>query len=158
MPLLPAKLTILDVDDVERFASQIVRFSGLDLSHHEREDLTAYLIETAWELSLRYDPAGVSSFRIWARRTLRLRCVDWVRSHRGRTKWSFAAGSYERPRTRLVSLDNGVGSADDRLGEALAACDGDPASGRDSDLRGLFAGRDRQRARDLAEMGLELPG
>jgi hypothetical protein len=78
--LLPAKLTILDVDDVEQFASQIVQQSGLDLSYHEREDLVTFLMATCWELSLRYDPAGVSSFRIWARRTLRLRCVDTPRT------------------------------------------------------------------------------
>jgi hypothetical protein len=47
--LLPAKLTIIDVDDVEQFASQIAQFSGLDLSHHGREDITTYLIETCWE-------------------------------------------------------------------------------------------------------------
>jgi DNA-binding NarL/FixJ family response regulator len=31
--------------------------------------------------------------------------VDWIRRHRGRTKWQWADDTYERPRTKLVSLD-----------------------------------------------------
>jgi hypothetical protein len=142
------------VRDVEALCVSIVQRSSLELSHHEREDLTTYLIETCWSLSLRFEPGGIT-FSTWAGNTLKLRLVDWQRSRKGRTKWAFANGSsYVRTRPEYVSFD-----ADDSLRDRVEAAQserkGDPEDDRDPDLGGLLADRDSSRARDLSEMGLE---
>ena len=148
--MLGAKLSLHDIPDVEAFCSQIVRISGLELSYHEREDLTEELIVVCWELSERYDPAGISSFRIYARRILRLRTVDWVRRYRGRTRWQFSGGDYNRDRVQLLSLGDplaesyakrSVDSTEDRLSDLhrlLGSRDSDPPPGE----RGLGQGKD----------------
>jgi hypothetical protein len=84
--LLSRPYPLFDVDDIEAFTAGIVRRSGLDLSNTEHEELHVFLIEEAWILSLRYHAGGVT-FSSFAGTTLRLRCIDWVRRHRGRTRW-----------------------------------------------------------------------
>jgi DNA-directed RNA polymerase specialized sigma24 family protein len=105
--LLSRPWTLHDVGDVERLCTSIVRRSKLRLSRDEEEDLTVYLIETCWELSLRYQPGtgSTTSFLGWATTNLRLRAIDWRRSRYGRTTWRFANHTYERPRPLLLSLD-----------------------------------------------------
>ena len=49
------------------------------LSPELYEDALAYLIEKAWELSLRYRPTPELTFSTYSRRILRSRVVDWYR-------------------------------------------------------------------------------
>ena len=123
-------LRLHDVDDAERFTRAIVTRSGLTLSFHDREDLGAYLVETCWELSLRYQ-AGGPSFSTYAGTILRRRAVDWVRQRDGRTIWKFKHRIHERPRREFVSLD---GPARGGLVETLAERDGDREADRDEAL------------------------
>jgi DNA-directed RNA polymerase specialized sigma24 family protein len=155
MALLSTRLELFDVPDVEELTGRIVHFSGLTLSHIEREELHTYLIETCWILSTRYRPDEGIKFSTWAGRTLRLRCIDWVRSHRGRTRWTWTDGSYERPRVQLVSLDTGPDGSS--LVDTLEQVDGDPQADSSSDLRRLLADRGESRSRDLDEIGLDAP-
>ena len=112
--MLAGKLALHDVRDVEGLCARIAQRSAPELSWHEREDLGAYLVATAWELSRRYEPGGANSFSTWATTTLQRRLVDWRRAKDGRSVWRFGDGTvYERPRPELVSLDP-------RLEQALA--------------------------------------
>jgi DNA-directed RNA polymerase specialized sigma24 family protein len=145
-----------DVDDAEAFAGAIASRSGLHLNFHEFEELVTYLVEAAWELSLRYRPGGIS-FSSWAGTTLRLRIIEWRRHRDGRTKWQFANGVvHERPRPAVVSLDDG-NSEHDSLGVSLAAGAGDPAEGCDPDFERLVEGGGRSLLEDLYILGLEPP-
>ncbi len=146
-------LRLHDVADAEALAASIVYGSGLELSYHDAEDLHAYLVATAWQLSLVYEPGGIS-FSSWAGTTLRRRLVDWQRQRFGRTRWQFAGRSYERARPQLVSLDD---PEHDRLGDDLTARGGDPEADCDSGLGGLYAARDRARAADYETLGLRPP-
>jgi DNA-directed RNA polymerase specialized sigma24 family protein len=149
MPLLSRPLPLYDVRDVEALCTSIVQRSRLSLDHHDREDLTAYLIVACWELSLRYEP-GPTSFSTWATTTLRLRTIDWNRKRNGRTRWQFSGHTYEREQPRLVALDS-------ELAGALPARAGDPALDSDPDLGGILDAGDRQEARDYLALGLEPP-
>ena len=147
--LLNGTFSLLGIQDVEAFAGGIVQRSGLRLSVWDREELHVWLIEECWRLSLKHD-AERGAFATWAGYALRRRVVDWERSRFGRTRWVFSDGRvYERKLPRLVPLDE--------LDAALAEGTGDPADGGDSTLGGLLANGDRQRARDLSELGLEAP-
>lgn len=67
-------------------------------------------------MSTRYDPARSTSFKAIVIGRLSNRCVDWMRQHRGRTRWQFAGHTYERELPRPVSLD----AADERDPMAVA--------------------------------------
>jgi hypothetical protein len=148
--LLNGTFSLLGIQDVEAFTGGIVQRSGLHLSVEDREELHVFLIESAWELSRRYEqqPSGIT-FSSWAGHKLRLRVVDWQRSRFGRTRWTFAGRVHERKLPRLVPLDE--------LDAALDEGASDPADGGDSAFGGLLDGGDRQRARDLDTLGLEAP-
>lgn len=107
--MLQGKLELWDIRDVEQFVNTIIQRARLDLNHHDREDLAAFLIETTWELSLRYQPGGIT-FSTWAGNTLRLRIVDHTRNREGRTKWTFSTHTYQRERPQVVSLDTELAS------------------------------------------------
>lgn len=62
---------------------------GARLSPALYEDALAYLIETAWELSLRYRPTSDLAYSTYSRRILRARVVDWYRQ-------TFRDGRYVR--------------------------------------------------------------
>jgi DNA-directed RNA polymerase specialized sigma24 family protein len=126
-----------------------------DLRPHEHEDLCAYLIGVARELSIAYNPArGRVSFSSFLGTTARLRIIDWVRKERGRSKWSWSNGkSYERERPRLVSVD-ADDSLRDRLDETVAARTSDPSADSSRDLAGFLEDGDRERARDRDALGL----
>lgn len=141
-------LPLHDVRDAEAFASAVIDRSNLSLRWHEREDLLAYLLATAWELSLAFDPGRGASFSAFAGAALRRHVVDWQRKRFGRTVWKFRDRVHERPRTVVVSLD------EPGLVESLAARRGDPQTDRSPDLGRLLAGGGRERARDLATLGL----
>jgi hypothetical protein len=143
------KLVLHDVADTFGLAQGIVSQSGLSLSWHDREELVAYLAETAWELSLTYDGRR-GSFSNYATVRLRQRTTDWIRQRAGRTVWKFKTHTYTRPRVDLVSLDSRV----DRLDESLATLDRDLEDGGGPACSGLLADRDSSRARDLDILGL----
>jgi DNA-directed RNA polymerase specialized sigma24 family protein len=145
-------LALWDIRDAEAFAAAIAReHSGHNaLSHHDEEDLRAYLLATCWELSVSYKPGSVS-FSSWAGTTPRRRVVDHKRQRDGRTTWKFGNGRvYERPRPQFVSLD------DAGLDEAVAAEPRDSPTDWLADDGGLLADRDRTRAADLVALGLEV--
>jgi DNA-directed RNA polymerase specialized sigma24 family protein len=104
--VLQGKLVLHDIQDTEAFAARIVNRSGLDLDHYGREDLLAYLVETAWELSEQWNPdRNHRTFSGWALVILRRRVSDWQRS-KYRTKWQFADKTYERPAPQFATLDD----------------------------------------------------
>jgi hypothetical protein len=141
-------LALHDIHDAEAFAGALARDHGRrrGLSYYEQEDLYAFAVSTLWELSTRYQPGGVS-FSTWAGTTLRKRLVDHDRARLGRSVWRFGDGRvHERPRPRLVSLDE--------LGDAVAPGSSDPPASRDADLLGLVEERGRCRSRDLDALGL----
>lgn len=148
-------LSLHDVKDVDAWCSTFIERAGLELSYHDREDLLAYVVVATWELSEQYRP-GAASFSTWAGGLIGRKIADWKRS-RYRTKWQFKGRVYERPRPVVFSID-----ADDserhRLDETLSSRAGDPTSDSNTDLRGLVADRDRERARDLDTLGLEAHG
>lgn len=137
MRLLNGKLELLGIDDVEQFCGFVVQRSGLRLSAHDQEELTVWLIEECWRLSLRYQAGGIT-FSTWARHTLSRRVVDWQRS-RYCTRWVFKGHVHERPRPQLVSLD-ADDEERDRVESSFAASsvDGD-TSGFAADMRALGA-------------------
>jgi hypothetical protein len=148
------------LDDVEAFTGKIARKSGLDLTYHEREERPPFLSRPAWILSTRYRPGG--NFSAWAGRTLRLRCVDWVRSHRGRARWQQEDGrAYERQRPKLAQLDGPIPMtiAWERLSDQLRALNkrGRRPGGGDErlgDEAAWFAPR-RARAAGVSSLGLK---
>jgi DNA-directed RNA polymerase specialized sigma24 family protein len=144
--VLSEKFSLHDVPDVEGLVSQIICKSGLELSYHEREDLEQELIIECWALSKRYDPAGIRSFGIYARRILALRTVDWVRRYRGRTRWKFAGGDYNRDRVQLLSLG-------DPLAESYAERTVDSAADSNADLHGLLGAGGGDLLRGDGEVG-----
>lgn len=141
--MLTGKLALHDVRDAEALAASVVATSGLPLSFHDHEDLVAYLVATAWELSTRYEP-GPRSFSAWCTATLKLRTIDWYRSRRGRTVWKFAGTTYERERPDIVSLDelNPVGST-------LSRSSGDSETNCSASLGGLVGQGSSQTDRDI---------
>jgi hypothetical protein len=156
--LLSRPWTLLDIDDAEKFVGVVVRRSGFTLSYHDEEDLTAYLLETVWSLSERYDGSQGSRFSAWARFTLQRRTIDWYRARFGRTVFKFADRVNKQPaRPRPLSLDI-INPDHDQLGDALTAGAGDRTPDWDSDLGGLFADRDRARVQDFTLLGLEPRG
>lgn len=151
------RLALYDIADTAGFVGAIVSRSGLALSWSDREDLEQFLLTTAWEISLSFDPSrGSVGFSTYAGHILRRRTHDWLRQQNGRTIWRFGDGRvYERPRRELVSLDDD--SERNRLVDTLAEGNGNSEADRDSDLGRLYAERDSARIRDELEMGLEPP-
>jgi hypothetical protein len=150
------RLALYDIADTAGFVGAIVNRSGLALSWSDREDLEQYLLATAWEISLTFEPRqGSVGFSTYAGNILRRRTHDWVRQRNGRTIWRFSDGRvHTRERPQLVPFDDSVR---DRLDESLSERDGDREAARDEGLGRLFAERDRARIRDEYEMGLEPP-
>jgi hypothetical protein len=104
--VLQGKFALHDVQDTEAFCARIIQRSGVELRYSEHEELLAYLIETAWELSLEYRPGIIrKGFSTWVGITLSRRITDWQRSG-GRTKWTFHDRIYERTLPQFVPLDD----------------------------------------------------
>jgi hypothetical protein len=147
--LLHARYSLHDIRDVEALCHEIVNRSDLDLSHHERESLVAYLISECWLLSQRYENGrgSTKAFSGWATTNLRLRVTDWQRKEFGRTKWIFKDRVHERPRPVVHSLD-ADGAERNLLESSLAAGSvDDGALGLADELRGLEARAIRPRGR-----------
>jgi DNA-directed RNA polymerase specialized sigma24 family protein len=103
--MLNGKLALHDIHDVEQFCGRIIDQSRRQLSPQDNEDLTAYLIETCWELSLQFEPGGIT-FSTYATTTLRRRVVDWQRNRDGRTVWQFADRTHIREIPTFHPLDD----------------------------------------------------
>ena len=143
--MLSQKLALWDVQDVEGLcASAVPALRNRDLEHYEHEDLLSYLVETAWELSLEFDP-GECSFSRYLRIRLPQRAVDWKRST-GRTRWTFANRTYERTLPVFTTLD-------DRPDNADSAGTVDVDRVRELDLGRLLGTRGSGPARRNGEMG-----
>ena len=141
--LLGSRFALHDVEDVESFCGSIVQRVKFNLTAHEREELHVYLIETAWELSLITPRPWRTSFSGWVHQRLRLRCIDWQRSHYGRQRWAFRDRIYERPRVELVSLDADDAERD-RLEASLSASSLDNGAHRLADELRLLDKRGRR--------------
>lgn len=159
--MLGATLSLHDINDVEEFcrsvASQWCRKTEARLSRDAREDLHAYLVSTAWELSeFHYDPAKGRSFASYSYQLLQLRATDWLRRTEGRTRWQWSGGSYERPaRLAPLSLEAANRPTDDdagwRLVDTLRSQPSDDPDFALADGGGWLDSRDeRQHRRDLA--------
>lgn len=133
--MLAGTLQLHDVRDVEQFAGRAMvdelRARRIRLEPADREDLHAYLVAAAWELSTRYDPARARLFSSYAYPILRKRVVDWLRS-----------------RLRAPSVWPGADLGErSRMDEAVGAWTGDPADSRSPDLVRVLAPRGSQGAR-----------
>jgi hypothetical protein len=152
--LLNSRLRLHDIDDTEAFAVRLVRRYATDLGQDDFEELIVYLVEVAWELSLRYQPGkSANGFSAGAGTILARRIIDWRRSKFGRTRWVFAGRIHERAQPSIVSLDELDDAGRDRLGSTLATGSGDSTPDWDAISGGLFGDRDRTRAEDLATLG-----
>jgi hypothetical protein len=150
------RLVLHDIRDGFAFVESIVARTSPALGRDDREDLCAYLVGELWIVSCDYDPSR-GLFSTFAGCVLRRRCADFARQRYGRTVWRFKNGRvHTRPRVELVSLDADEG-ARARLESALATQRGDPSPSGGSACAGLLAERDRLRARDYQELGLEPP-
>jgi hypothetical protein len=129
------------IDDAFAFTAEIIRRGNFILSFHEEDDLHLYLVETAWELSLRYDVELASGypFAKWCKPTLCRRAIDWdQRIRRPRVRWQFADRVYERKPTLVVGLDS--------VGESERALAMDAAPDRSPDLMRLLGEGDSKGA------------
>jgi hypothetical protein len=147
--MLQGKLVLHDCTDTEALCQAIIAKAGLDLRPHQRDDLLAFLIATAWELSLRYEAGrgSTTSFTGWATTNLRLRITDWFRQEYGRTRYSFSDRKYERPQPQLLSLD------DDQLAIPQPTIHLDSERDSDADLLRILAPRDRPALRSHGRNG-----
>lgn len=157
--MLNSTYRLHDIDDVEAFCAHVAQlFYGRTqtrLSPSEHEDLIAYLIVETSKLSERYTPTTPQArFHSYAHSLLNHRCTDWLRLHRGRSRWSWGDGTvYERKRPTLLSLDRAAGNdpEGDPLGSTLADRSGDDEADRVArDDARLFAAADLHSAGDQA--------
>jgi hypothetical protein len=156
--MLSRRYELHDVDDVEALCEHVAnlwaRRTQTRLSPADHEDLVAFLIAEAWRLGERFRPtAATAKFRSYAMSLLPYRATDWLRqspSGSGRTRWTFATNSYERPVVHTLSLDAPL--ADDHEGtlrDTVSDLSADPAGDRGEALDWLFAVASREAERDL---------
>ena len=140
------RLELHDVKDTEALCGKVVARSGLRLTPDQHERLVTYLIETAWELSLRYRPGtgSTANFASWCTVILRKRVVDWIRTEQGRY-----------PRPEVVSLDAERilthGDGHRFMGSADTDRARDTTPDRSPDLMRAIRGRSSSAARGEAE-------
>jgi hypothetical protein len=149
------RLRAFDVD-LERVAGQVLRRhlqrSGARLSHHDREDLHAYLVSEGWRISLSFDPSrdrlGAAGFSSYICRVLDRRVADFYRGRFGDARY-FTVEERERFGNHL-SLDAPAADGGDSLGSTVAGGDGDFAANCGPDLGRLLAAGSESRAEDQA--------
>jgi hypothetical protein len=150
--LLGSVYPLHDVPDVEALCARAARNwttkTETRLTPDDLESLVAFLIAATWRMSERYDPARSTSFKAVVIGRLGNRCVDWLRTHRGRTRWQFSGHTYEREIPRTVSLDADGG--DGPLGELVGSVDGGLAAGSAPAFGGLLDDGDLEADWDLA--------
>jgi DNA-directed RNA polymerase specialized sigma24 family protein len=141
--VLAGKLLLHEVRDTEALCARVIARSRLTLDGHDYEDLLTFLVESAWELSLRYERGrgSTTTFAGYATTILRRRVFDWQRGRYGR--------GY---RPQLISLDD---LEPDRLAATQpgSGVDGD-ASRFAADMRALDA-RARRPGRGVDWLGGE---
>jgi hypothetical protein len=151
----------VDVEDLcQRVARNYCRRTNARLPVADMDDLVCYLIETAWELSERFNPTTTTSrFANYAYSILSLRCVDWTRQHTyaGRTRWQFKGRTYEREAVVPISLDaattvNGDGY---RLVDTVADHRGDVEGDRVAALEWFDLAGCREQDRDYDRLRQE---
>jgi hypothetical protein len=127
--------------DVEPFVARIVdgtlKRRNIVLAYHRREDLLAYAVAELWIASSKYDAGRYRSFARFADGVTRRKCVDWLRSDLGRTRWQFKDYTHQKARPQFVYVDHPDGAGE--LDRALIGEQGEFEIGR-LDLRGLLAG------------------
>jgi hypothetical protein len=151
--LLAARYELHDIPDVEALCTRAARTWAMKtearLSPDDFESLAAFLIAAVWRMSERYDRDRSSSFEAIVRNQIGNRCVDWLRTHRGRTRWQFAGHTHTREIPRAISLD--VAGEDGLLGESVGRIDDDlEASHAPEAFGGLLDGREREAPWDTA--------
>lgn len=77
--MLQGRLELHDIHDVEGFCTTIANGRLRQYAPWRQEDLIAYLITEAWELSTRYTPESTIPFSTYVGITLRKRIIDWIR-------------------------------------------------------------------------------
>lgn len=138
--MLNGTLTLHDVKDVEKLCARALtdelRSLKARLAPHDHEDALAYLVGTAYELSLRYDPRRGWSFSKWSYTICRYRVSEWYGDH--------FPGRRRSERPVVLSLDH------DGPGLALSVSDRLPTPDRDPDgIPVALTERSRHRARDV---------
>jgi hypothetical protein len=146
--MLNGKIELHGIKDPEAFCARVIEGSHLKLSHHDKEDLLAELLEVLWELSVneQFDPTR-GSFSTYAQPRLRRQVGAWLRRPNertgrtgfigGRTKWRFAkldpATGKPKVHTRELpkfhSIDDQPGIVDE-YGPMEAGSDRLPSTGR----------------------------
>jgi hypothetical protein len=144
--MLREKLQLFEVLDTEALCAHVIRRSGFQLGHYEFENCLTFLIETAWEYSLTYQPSVPPRFAVHLKGLLGRRLVDWQRTRNGRTKWQFADRTYERVLPTFTSLD-------DRPVEAVDPQSVDAGAYSDSVARRVLRTRDSEQAGHDVEVG-----
>jgi hypothetical protein len=153
--LLASRYELFDIPDVEALCARAARGwttkTEARLSPEDMESLTAFLIAAVWRMSERYDRERSSSFEAIVRNQIGNRCVDWLRTHRGRTRWRFSGHTHTREIPQPVSLDAPAGDDGAELAESVGAVDVDPEAGLGADpFGGLLNDRDGEAPWDTA--------
>jgi hypothetical protein len=153
--LLNSRYQLHDIGDVEALCARAARGwaakTEARLSSEDFESLVSFLIVSVWRMSVTYDPELSTSFEAIVRGRLSNRCVDWFRTHAGRTRWQFSGHTYEREVQTTVSLDAPTGDDGAGLAESVGAVDRDlEAVSRADSFGGLLAGRRSEEDWDLA--------
>jgi hypothetical protein len=151
----------VDLEAVSRaVAGAYLRRIGAHLRAHQREDLLAYLVAAAWQISERFDPKRNDDFEGYLTALLSRRPTDWYRL----TIVDARHGDIEAKAAIALpySLDAPAGSQSDPIGDgtigylAAGLVDpepvGDGGTGADGGCPPIWMdrSRDRERARRLA--------
>jgi len=140
-----------DVDDLEGLCRKVIdvqlRKTHAHLRPADFDDCVAFLIQAAFELSLRYDPSRGLAFSTYCWRILRLRIVDYYRARFSDQRFG---GEEKRNVDFAVSLDAAAdGSVDgDPLGATLPGGTGDFAPDSPTDLLRVLEGGRRTTLED----------
>ena len=113
--MLSGRLTLHDVRDVEALCGRVISRSGIELDHHDREELLAFLVEHAWFISRHFVPNGIR-FTTFATTQMQKQIHEWKRRRHGRTRWKSGDRIYERRIPAFVSMDADRSGLEQALG------------------------------------------
>jgi len=151
--LLNGRLALFDVTDVEALCRKVIdvqlRKTHAHLRPNDFDDAVAFLVGTAYELSLRYDPSRDIAFSTYCWRILRLRIVDFYRTRFSDRRFGGDdKAAVDFPHSLDAPAD---GHADgDSLGSTLSSGTGDPAADSFAGSLRALGGGNRQTAEDKA--------
>ena len=145
--LLNGRLALFDVVDVEGLCRKVIdvqlRKTHAHLRPNDFDDCVAFLIQAAYELSLRYDPSRDLAFSTYCWRILRLRIVDFYRARFSDRRFG---GEDKANVDFALSLDARIFRDDDddppasTLGELIAARPDDSSGDCGADFAGIHGG------------------